>query len=216
MHHFRSRPRKISKRKSLACIVCVLLPVTLAPLGSSVEAAVSTELPSDSTGDAPADSISAVASTHFETGLALYGLGHFEDAVSEFRKAYEVQARPEFLLHIGRSFEKLGQSDKAQYFFKRYLSTAPPQAAERDEARAYVLKFDRDQPAPIMQEPPVASLKTPSVASNSELKSEPLWQRWWFWATAGLVVTAAVGVVVLFSRGEEGSAPQSDLGHMRF
>lgn len=160
---------------------------------------------------APAASTAgSTASGHYETGLGLFTLGHFEDAVSEFRKAYEVEARPDFLLQIGRSYEQLGQADKALYFFKRYLQTAAPDAGERKEAEAFV--SGHEVPAPERAAPPPATLSTPAIAAVAP----PVWNRWWFWPTVGAVALAGLGLGLVLTGGDDETLPASDLGHMRF
>jgi len=211
------RNPQIRKRHSRACIVWALLTLLFVVSHNAVAAEVPVDSPPKSIPVAGSASATPVASTHYETGLALYGLGHFEDAVSEFRKAYEVQARPEFLLHIGRSFQQLGQSEKALYFFKRYISTAPPEAAEREEASAFVAKFDAEHPVTPTRETPLPSA-APAVAvtqTNQEFR-EPVWQRWWVWSAVGVFVIASVGIGVVLARGADDGPPRSDLGHMRF
>lgn len=159
-----------------------------------------------------ASTASSTASGHYETGLGLFSLGHYEDAVSEFRKAYEVEARPDFLLQIGRSYEQLGQSDKALYFFKRYLQTAAPDAAERREAEVFVGKHEVLAPLPDRAAPPPATLSTPARATSPP----PVWNRWWFWPTVGAVVLAGLGLGLVLTGGTDETLPVSDLGHMRF
>ncbi len=62
---------------------------------------------------------------HHDRGTIQYNLGQFEDAVSEYRKAYEIKAEPVFLFNIAQAYRQLGAADKALFFYKRYLSTAP-------------------------------------------------------------------------------------------
>lgn len=162
---------------------------------------------------APAASTgSSNASGHYETGLGLFALGHFENAVSEFRKAYEVEARPDFLLQIGRSYEQLGQVDKALYFFKRYLQTTPPDAAGRKEAEAFVIGHEVLAPAPDRAAAPPTTLSTPALAAAAPTA----WNRWWFWPTVGAAALAALGVGLVLAGGTHEKLPASDLGHMRF
>jgi tetratricopeptide (TPR) repeat protein len=215
MYSLISRKPQIHRRDSRLCFVWALLAVLLLFSGGSNAVAAGDE-PANVTSPAVPESANAAASTHFETGLALYGLGHFEDAVSEFRKAYEVQDRPEFLLHIGRSFDQLGQSEKALYFFKRYLSTAPPQATEREEAKEFVRKFETEHPAEPTHETPAVITSTVPVSVPNEPQNPPLWQRWWVWTLVGVVVTASTVVGLALVRGSDDEPPQSDLGHMRF
>lgn len=187
---------------------CAVLAVVVLALAGSASAQDAPPVPSAPTVGDGAES--GVASSLYENGLSLFARGSFEAAVAEFRKAYEVEARADFLLQIGRSFDKLGQTQKALYFFKRYLSTAPPNADSRPEAQAYVSRFEE----PPTAEPTTASIPTSDLVHVPE--SSPVWHRWWFWTTVGIVVVGAVTLGVALSSDDGAGRPVSDLGHMRF
>lgn len=152
---------------------------------------------------------------HHATGLELFEEGRYEDAVSEFRKAYELEARPEFLFDIARSYDRLGQSDKALYFFKRYLSTAPPDASHRSEAEAFVVRAEPPVTYPL---PPSPAPSGPPLFVNDVAGKEPspLWARWWVWVAAGALVATGLGVGILLSGEDQAGPPASDLGNQRF
>lgn len=157
-----------------------------------------------------------VASTHYETGLALFSLKRFDEAVSEFRKAYEVEARTDFLLHIGRSYEQLRQTDKALYFFKRFLQKAPAADPFRNEVEDFVKRNDREptnvSPGELLPKD-ADTLTTPLASRQPE---QPVWHTWWFWTVVGAATLLVAGTSYVLIRDGQEDRPSSMLGHMRF
>ncbi|MDX2021734.1 MAG: tetratricopeptide repeat protein [Deltaproteobacteria bacterium] len=157
-----------------------------------------------------------VASSHYETGLALFELKRFEEAVSEFRKAYEVEARADFLLHIGRSYEQLQQVDKALYFFKRFLQTAPASDPFRAEVEDFVAKNDTPPNAP--SNSALLTSDAPALLTDAPAKphTQPVWHQWWFWTALGAAAVLVGGTSYVLLRDTNQDPPSSALGHMRF
>jgi len=79
-----------------------------------------------------AQSASDSAQQHFDRGAKLYNLGHFQEAIPEFEKAYELDTSPIFLFNIAQSHRQLGNKERALFFYRRYLEQAP-NAANRDD-----------------------------------------------------------------------------------
>ena len=160
------------------------------------------------------------AATHHDAGARLFEAGQFHEAISEFRKAYELEARPEFLFHIGRAYDRLGRSDSALHFFRRFLSTDPPNSPQRAEAEAAVASAA----APTTISPsaetapsgdnalmPVSSLRQRPAAALEP----PITHRWWFWAALGAVTVAGVALSVATMKDDGVAPPVTDLGHKR-
>ena len=72
------------------------------------------------------------AQAHFDRGAKLYNLGHFQDAIGDFEKAYDLDPSPIFLFNIAQSHRQLGNKERALFFYRRYLEQAP-NAANRDD-----------------------------------------------------------------------------------
>src|SRR6476660_9597129 len=62
------------------------------------------------------------AEDYFNKGNTAYNLGHFDEAVGWFTKAYEAWAQPEFLYNIAQSYRLGGNCKQALFFYKRFLS----------------------------------------------------------------------------------------------
>jgi tetratricopeptide (TPR) repeat protein len=128
------------------------------------------------------------AQAHFDRGAKLYNLGHFQESIADFEKAYDLDPSPIFLFNIAQSHRQLGNKERALFFYRRYLEQAP-NATNRDdvERRMKDLQASLQQEAELKQKPPteVAShVETGGggAASAGAAPSEP---------PAGTVATAA-------------------------
>jgi tetratricopeptide (TPR) repeat protein len=172
-----------------------------------------------------------LARRHHERGTTFYNLGQFEDAISEFRKGYEQKGDPVFLLNIGEAYRQLGAHEKALFFYRRYLTAMPsaPNRAEIDQKVAALQQLVDAQerarsPGPPQPLPPRLTEGPPLAPSPGELELAshpppapgPFWQRWWFWAGAGVVVASGIAVGLLVSSAKQSKPPSTDLGTMRF
>lgn len=156
-----------------------------------------------------------------DEGTRLFEAGRYEEAIAEFRKAYELEARPTLLLQIGRAYQRLGQRETALYFFQRFLATAPSDSPDRAEAEAVVAAAAPPAAPPVADdapmEPALGALDVRERAPAAETETDTaLWQRWWFWVGVGAVAAAGAGWGFGLFGGEAVDVPQSDLGHRKF
>jgi len=107
-------------------IVCLLVAV-LAVVGSGVARAAEGR---------------REAKAHAEHAIREYNLGNFEDAVSDFGKAYEIEPSPILLFNIGLAHRHLGNFDRATFFFRRYLNETGPNAPSRTDAQRYIQEME--------------------------------------------------------------------------
>jgi tetratricopeptide (TPR) repeat protein len=173
-----------------------------------------------------------LARRHHDRGTRLYNLGQFEEAISEYRRGYEQRADPVFLYNIAQAYRQLGAPDKALFFYRRYLSTAP-EATNRAQVEELVADLERLVAAEQRARTPAppqplsgATARPPGVPATSAASfldpgagaaaDRPVWHRWGFWAGLGTLVAGGLvlGLLVASSRG--GEAPPPDLGSMRF
>lgn len=81
------------------------------------------------------------ARNEFRQGQRQAELGHFEEAIAAFERAYELKPLPAILFNIGQCHKYLGRYERAIYFFETYLRTEPSAPvrktveAELEEAR---------------------------------------------------------------------------------
>ena len=63
--------------------------------------------------------------THYELAMALYQAQKFEEAVPEFKAAYEREPKPGLLFNIAQCYRKAGHPREAVDYYDRYLSSEP-------------------------------------------------------------------------------------------
>jgi hypothetical protein len=144
-------------------------------------------------------------------GDRLFKLGRYDEAVAEYRHAYELRADPSFLFHIAECYRERGASQQALFYYERYLA-AKPDAFDRDEVLDRISELEhphgRNRSHPrlvIVPEEPPPRPRPPFRP----------WRRWWFWTALGAAV--AVGVTAtLLSGSSTPPFPGSELGEKRF
>jgi tetratricopeptide (TPR) repeat protein len=155
---------------------------------------------------------------HAALGQRLLERGRTQDAIAEFRRAYELRADPRFLYDIAEGYRRLRLADQARFFYERYLA-ASPDAPDREEVEAALAALGHPaaaapaSPAPSLARDVVIVPSAPPVAPPAE--GEPLWRRWWVWTAFGALVAAGV-TAVLVTRQNETPVPATALGDKRF
>ncbi len=153
---------------------------------------------------------------HAALGQRLLERGRAQEAIAEFRRAYELRADPRFLYDIADSYRQLGLRDQARFFYERYLAAAPD-APDREEVDAQVAALElaarppeRPTPAPSLSRD-VVILPAPEAPESGR----PLWRRWWAWTAFGALVAAGVAAALL-TRQNDTPVPATALGDKRF
>ncbi|HNN97179.1 MAG TPA: tetratricopeptide repeat protein [Pseudomonadota bacterium] len=63
--------------------------------------------------------------THYDLAMALYQAQRYEDAIPEFKAAYEREPKPGLLFNLAQSYRKAGHPREAIEYYDRYLSSEP-------------------------------------------------------------------------------------------
>ena len=139
-------------------------------------------------------------------GDRLFKLGRYDEAVAEYRRAYELRAEPRLLYDIAECYRELGAKQQSLFYYERYLAAAPD-APERDEVLDKITELEgprllRTHPRMVME-------------SDEAAAPPPVWRRWWFWGAVAAVIGAGV-TATLLARRSDTAVPGSDLGNMRF
>jgi hypothetical protein len=168
-----------------------------------------------------ADANAEVARQHYNKAVQLYDLGHFDDAIGEFEKAYEAKQDPVLLYNLAQSHRRLGNHKRALDLYKNFLRRMPetPLRAEvearitslqklvdEDAARAtqnpqLTTPLPPTGPAPAITAPAAAPVATaPAVATTASSAPADVGDgralRIAGWATAGAGVVAVAGGVL--------------------
>ncbi len=144
-------------------------------------------------------------------GDRLFKLGRYDEAVAEYRRAYELRADPAFLYHIAECYRERGAGEQALFYYKRYLA-AKPDSPERGEVLDKIADLDHRNTRP--QGHPRLTMVPDEPTAKSHAPLRP-WRKWWFWTALGAAV--AVGVAAsLLSGSSDATSPITDLGQKRF
>jgi len=146
-------------------------------------------------------------------GHRLYRLGRYQEAIAEYRRAYELRADPAFLFQIAESYRQLGATEQALFYYDRYLAGAP-EGTDRDAAEERVSELERLRARPAVAPTPPGLIAAPGTGAGTRPPT-PLWRRWWVWTALGAALAAGVTVAALAGRSES-SVPTTDLGNKKF
>ena len=106
------------------------------------------------------------AQEHFKRGVKLYNLGHFQEAIPEFEKAYDFDPQPILLFNIAQSHRQNGNKERALFFYRRYLEQEPNTAKRADvEQRMKELAQSLQQENEQKQKPPTEVTPPPPTAT---------------------------------------------------
>ena len=71
-----------------------------------------------------------------------FNLGRFEEAAADYQAAYEAEPLPAFLFNIGQCYRNLGNYERAQFYFRRYVQL-DPHSPNRADAEQLIAEMDR-------------------------------------------------------------------------
>jgi tetratricopeptide (TPR) repeat protein len=151
--------------------------------------------------------VDAEVAEHVAQGRRLYLLGHYQDAIGEYRRAYELRADPQFLLDTAEAYRQLGATEQALFYYDRYL-VAAPDAPNREIVEDRVTELE------LLRAPAVAV--TPGAGATARPKPAPVWKRWWLWTAIGVAVGAGITAAALAGRSSSPAIPATDLGDGKF
>jgi tetratricopeptide (TPR) repeat protein len=155
----------------------------------------------------------------FEMAETKFNLGKFEEAAVDYQAAYEAEPLPAFLFNIGQCYRNLGDYERAQFYFRRYVEL-DPRSANRPAADDLIAEMDRLAEGQRTAAPPPALASLPAAVSGARAEDErahafapvvtrkddttaarpPFYRRPWFWVGGAAVVAAAVAAGVLITR----------------
>ncbi|MHB8872873.1 MAG: TonB-dependent receptor domain-containing protein [Myxococcaceae bacterium] len=70
------------------------------------------------------------ARRHFKAGMAMINGGDFEAGISELLEAYAIKPHPSVLYNVAKAYLNGGRVPEALEYYRRYLATGPPDAAQ--------------------------------------------------------------------------------------
>jgi hypothetical protein len=85
------------------------------------------------------------ASPHFERGARSYDLGRFDEAIASFERAYALDPAPILLFNIAQAYRRLGNTERALHYYRRYLESVPATAGDRADVERRVRELERER-----------------------------------------------------------------------
>lgn len=142
----------------------------------------------------------------YKKGMTHYELGAFDEAIGEFKRAYELTSAPGLLFNIAQVYRMKKDAEQALYFYRTYLRLMPD-APNRADVEALISENqamldaakEKDRPrvepngTAAAPSPSSSAASTPSAAAPPPATVKRPW-RAELWSGVGL---AAVGVAAL-------------------
>jgi hypothetical protein len=82
------------------------------------------------------------ARQHYESGTRHYDLGHWDEAIAEFEKAYELRPDPSFLYNLAQTNRRKGDLKRALDLYKNFLRKVP-KGPQRDEVEEKIAALQK-------------------------------------------------------------------------
>jgi hypothetical protein len=111
----------------------------------AIATVVATLAPAARAEDSDEAEITKMAKEHYKLGLDAYKAGKYDVAIKELKKAYLLKRLPALLLNIGATYRKMGDTELALHFYKKYLDEAPADAKDRPEIEGIVNELNQQK-----------------------------------------------------------------------
>jgi tetratricopeptide (TPR) repeat protein len=144
-----------------------------------------------------------MACNAFLRGSESYCRGKYDQALAEFKVAYDTKKIPAMLFNIAKCYDRLGEWGNALEKYRAYLKSDDNDPKSKGEAVIRVqeleLKLEEEskKPPPESPKPPPSVVAPPSTSPPQQ----PLYKKWWLWTAVGVGVLAigGIGIGVAFS-----------------
>lgn len=175
----------------------------------------------------------AEAKVHFDEAQKQYKLGHFEEAFTEYQRAYTLAPFADLLFNMGQCRRNLKDYDRALFFFRSYLREAPS-AADRERVNQLITQLEDERARalaavrPVETSTPAARPTVTSTAQPSRVDPAPMlvqqppqptiedepaiYEKWWFWPAIVVVAGAAIGGTIIIANSGGGDPPAGSIG----
>ena len=74
----------------------------------------------------------------FLAGKKAFDAGDFPEAITKFKESYNLSKNPVLLYNIAFANDQAGMEDIALFYYRKFLTDAPEDAAQRDEVTTRV------------------------------------------------------------------------------
>ncbi|KAB2855696.1 MAG: tetratricopeptide repeat protein, partial [Bauldia sp.] len=80
----------------------------------------------------------------FIAGKTLFDEKKLEEAVEKFKESYRLSRNPLLLYNVAFTLDQMGQKDLAVFYYKKFVSDAPADAAQRPDATARLKVLEKE------------------------------------------------------------------------
>lgn len=115
----------------------------------------------------------------FAEGKKAFDAGDFPEAIQKFKESYNLSKNPKLLYNVAIANESAGQDDIALFYYRKFLTDAAPDDAQRPDAetrkKALEVKFSGGATPPTGgTTPPTGGTEPPTTTQPPPVKKEPL------------------------------------------
>lgn len=108
------------------------------------------------------------ARKRFRAGMSAIAAGRYDEGIDQLLDAYSIKPHPSVLFNVARAYEASGKTADAVAYYRRYLDTNPPDAAQvRPVLARLEAKLPRKEQEP-ETEPPKPQPREPKAAAIDE------------------------------------------------
>ena len=95
--------------------------------------------------EAPSKEQLEAAKKAFGEGKAFHDQGKLPEAIEKFKESYRLSRNPVLLYNIALTLDENKQTDNALFYYRKFLSDAPPDAAQRKAATDRVKQLEQEK-----------------------------------------------------------------------
>jgi tetratricopeptide (TPR) repeat protein len=156
------------------------------------------------------------ARTRFTSANMAFADGRFEDALYDFKRAYELSGRPQLLFNIGSTAERMRRDEEALEAYEAYLELVPEAGNRRfvesriELLRETIAEAERRATEEEAKSQVVVGTAEPEAAQPKDEGKRGIASRWWFWTIVVGVVAGGVATGVVL--GTSSSSPDPFVG----
>jgi hypothetical protein len=123
--------------------------------------------------DAPTKEQIEAAKKAYGEGKQLHDAGKLGEAVDKFKESYRLSKNPLLLYNIALTLDENKQADSALFYYRKFLSDAPADAAQRPPAEERVKVLENEKLAAEMSDKSDAGAATPGKSDKAEPTAKP-------------------------------------------
>jgi len=131
--------------------------------------------------DAPTKEQLDAAKKSYGEGKQLHDAGKLPEAIEKFKESYRLSRNAVLLYNIGLTLDENKQTDNALFYYRKFLSDAPPDAAQRKAATDRVKQLESEKleadlngkPADTAKPADTTNVATKAATTKPEIKIKP-------------------------------------------